>query len=200
MPVRSLSRLVVAAGLLALPATLAAQAEFGIKGGASFGDISNKGLLPGDLDNRTGFAAGVSLGMRARAIGLGVEALYAQRGVTASDAVAGDDLELDYIDIPVYLKLQVPTPGVSPFAYVGPQISFEMRCRNVDVDCVDGSRETTDYAGIVGAGLKLGNETGLGFTVEARYIYGLRDLNPSTITDDDSFKTRSFLILGGILF
>src|SRR5690242_11182243 len=66
--------------LLAGPAVLAAQSGFGIKGGASFGDVSNKGVLPGDLGGRTGFAVGLSLASRGGLVGLGVEGLYAQRG------------------------------------------------------------------------------------------------------------------------
>ena len=46
---------------LALPHIAAAQSELSIKGGASFGNVSNKGVLPGDLGGRTGFAAGAGL-------------------------------------------------------------------------------------------------------------------------------------------
>ena len=191
-----LPRGVMLLALLTAPAGLAAQVEFGLKGGASFGNISNKGVLPGDLGTRTGFAAGVSLGFRGGLVGIGGEALYAQRGLSSD---AGDQ-KLDYIDIPVYLKLQAPTPGLSPFAYLGPQVSFEVSCKNIDLDCVDTGRSTTDYAGVIGAGVKIGSQSAVGFSVEARYIYGLKDLELSTVTDDDSFKTRSFLILGGIIF
>jgi hypothetical protein len=189
-------RAVASLVLLAAPASLTAQVEFGLKGGASFGNISNKGVLPGDLGTRTGFAAGASLGFRTGMVGVGVEALYAQRGLSSD---AGDQ-KLDYLDIPVYLKLQAPTPGLSPFGYLGPQVSFEVTCKNVDVDCVDTDRSTTDYAGVVGAGVKFGSGSSVGFTVEARYVYGLKDLKLSTVTDEDSFKTRSFLILGGVTF
>ncbi len=196
------SAAVFAALLLLAPGSLAAQAEFGIKGGISYGNISNKGVLPGNLDNRTGFAAGASVGFRARVIGIGAEALFAQRGVT-SDVVAAAERKLDYLDIPVYLKVQLPTPGISPFAYAGPQVSIELRCKDQDDDCVDvnaDGRAKTDYAGVIGAGVKIGSEKGFGFTVEARYIYGLRDLKIETITSTESYKTRSFLVLAGVLF
>jgi len=197
-----MSRLsVVSCGLiLALAAAagpVAAQVEFGVKGGASFGNVSNKGLLPGNLKTRTGWAAGVSLGFRARVIGIGAEALYARRGLK-SDGTG--DLKLDYVDFPVYAKFQVPTPGVSPFGYLGPQVSFEVTCKVDDVNCTGGDRSKTDYAGVVGAGVKFGNESKVGFTVEARYIYGLKDLKLNTVSSSDSYKTRSFLILGGIIF
>jgi hypothetical protein len=179
----------------AVPAS--AQVEFGLKGGASFGNISNKGLLPGNLKTRTGWAAGASLGYRAGLIGIGGEALFAKRGLK-SDGTG--DLKLDYVDIPVYLKIQAPTPGISPFGYIGPQVSFEVTCKVDDVDCGNGNHSKTDYAGVVGAGVKFGKGSGVGFTAEARYIYGLKDLKLDTVTSSESFKTRSFLILGGIVF
>ncbi|HEX3273804.1 MAG TPA: hypothetical protein VHR43_03025, partial [Gemmatimonadales bacterium] len=72
----------LAALLAVVPVSLAAQVELGVKGGASFGDVSNKGVLPGNLDTRTGFAAGVSVGLGGGLVGVGGEALYAQRGLT----------------------------------------------------------------------------------------------------------------------
>jgi hypothetical protein len=187
--------LVVAALLATMPASLAAQLELGVKGGASFGNISNKGVLPGNLDSRTGFAAGVSVGLGGGLVGIGGEALYAQRGLTG-DAT---DAKLDYLDIPVYLTVHAPTGPVAPFGYVGPQASFELKCTNLDVDCVDDRRSTTDYAAVIGAGVKLGGSRPK-FTIEARYVYGLKDLKLATVTSGDSFKTRSFLILGGLVF
>ena len=182
--------------LVSTPSHLAAQAEFGLKGGVSFGNISNKGVLPGDLGTRTGFAAGASVGLGGGLIGAGAEALFAQRGLSGD---AGDT-KLDYIDIPVYLKVQAPTPGISPFGYIGPQVSFEVTCKVSDVDCGDSGRAKTDYAGVVGAGVKCGGGQTFGFSAEARYVYGLKDLKFATVTSDESFKTRSFLILGGIIF
>lgn len=189
--------LMLAAALL-LPTAAAAQVDVGVKGGLSFGNISNKGVLPGDLQTRTGFAAGAAAAFRFRVIGIGAEALFAQRGVSDDDEV--NEAKLDYLDIPVYLIVEAPTPGVAPFGYIGPQISFELRCRNVDLDCVEGDRSSTDYAGVVGAGLRFGDPDGLGLTAEARYVYGLKDLRLSTVTSDESYKTRSFLILAGIIF
>jgi len=186
-----------AALLLALATPLAAQAgvEVGIKGGVSFGDVSNKGLLPGNLKSRTGFAAGAALATKG-VVGLGSEGLIAQRGLTAD--VSTDELKLNYVDIPVYLRVRVPSPGIKPFAYAGPQASFEISCKSGTADCADGSRKKTTYAGVIGGGVRFGGLTG--FTVEGRYVYGLTDLKLSTVTSSDSYKTRSFLILVGIAF
>jgi hypothetical protein len=192
--------LFVSAGIaLALHGTLAAQAEFGLKAGASFGNISNKGLLPGNLKTRIGAAGGLFLGYRAKIIGFGIEALYAQRGAKSDESIGDQSTHLDYVDIPAYLKVTIPTPGVRPFIYAGPQISFEAKCRtaNNTANCPDNDgRKKTDYAGVIGAGLRLGGSMGL--TLEGRYVYGLQDLKLATVTSSESYKNRTFMLLVGI--
>lgn len=180
---------------LTLAASGAAGAQaIGIKAGLSFGDVSNKGVLPDNLKTRTGFAAGIYLGTTGL-IGIGAEALYAQRGLDENQAVSEQEVKLDYIDVPVYIKVTLPTPVVQPFGYAGPQVSYEIRCRTASGgDCADaGDREKWDYAAVIGAGIRY-KSIGL----EGRYVYGLRDLKLSTITSEESYKTRSFLILASI--
>ena len=183
-------------GLALSPQLARAQGGFGIKGGFSYGNVSNRGVLPGALTNRTGFAVGVGLSGTGL-LGFGVEGLYAQRGVVSS--TNGDSWKLDYVDLPVYLRVGVPTPGVAPFAYAGPQFSFEVSCNaGGGATCPDNGRPKTTYAAILGGGVRLGAQSGL--TLEGRYIYGLNDLKLSTVTSSQSYKTRSFLILAGWSF
>jgi hypothetical protein len=184
--------LLAALCLCAAPAAARAQAGFGIKAGSSFGDVSNSGVLPGNVSSRSGFALGVGVTMGSP-FGLGVEALYAQRGVTSS--VAGDSRRLNYIDVPVYLRVSLPTPGISPFAYVGPQASFEMQCDADGSTCPNSGRPKTTYAGVIGGGVRIS-----AFSIDARYIYGLTDLKLSTVSTTNSYQTRSFLLLAGISF
>ena len=74
----------ILAGALVAFAPQAAQAQIGIKGGFSYGNVSNRGVLPGNLDTRTGWAAGLAVGSSNSLLSLGFEGLYAQRGVTSS--------------------------------------------------------------------------------------------------------------------
>ena len=99
--------LLVALLALAAPITLLAQGEAGIKGGISFGNISNKGVLPGNLDTRTGFAAGLFLGYRVGFLGVGIEGLYAQRGAKSDQSLATSQTRLDYIDVLAYVKVSL---------------------------------------------------------------------------------------------
>lgn len=194
-----ISNFLLAGALAAAAMPLAAQGtEIGIKGGLSFGNISNKGLLPGDLKTRTGFAAGLYLGFGASVVSLGAEGLYAQRGLDSDQSLSDSETRLDYVDIPVYLKIRIPTPGIRPYAFAGPQISLELRCHTASGDaCAEPSaRETTDYAGVIGAGVKFGGSTAVG--LEARYVYGLSDLKLATLTSGESYKNRTFMVLVSI--
>jgi hypothetical protein len=182
--------------LLALAPGLLAAQGIGIKGGLSYGNVSNSGVLPGNQGRRTGFAMGVAFGSATGLLGLGLEGLYAQRGVTG--AVAGDSRQLDYADVPVYLRVMIPMVAVAPYAYAGPQVSFELRCSAAPGDCPPSERPKTTTAAIIGGGVRIGPRGG--FTVEGRYIYGLTNLKLDTITSSSSYKTRSFLVLAGFAF
>ena len=186
--------MVAALALVCAPAVYAqGGGGIGIKGGLAYSDVSHSGILPGDLHSRTGFAIG--LGIQSSApVGLGLEALYAQRGV--SGGALGESRDLDYVDVPLYLRIAAPTPGISPFAYAGPQASFEIKCRAGGGVCPNTDRPKTTYAGVIGAGVRL---TG-GLTLEGRYVYGLTDLKLSTVSTTKSYKNRSFMVLLGLGF
>lgn len=187
---RSLTFIAVASLVLA-PVVAHAQFGFGIKGGGSFGNVSNRGVLPGNLGTRTGFAVGLALGSSSGVLGFGIEGLYAQRGVQS--ATAGDSRSLDYIDVPAYLRVMIPTPGLAPYAYAGPQVSFELHCNDGTGACAASGRSKTSTAAVIGGGVRIGER----FSFEGRYIYGLTDLKLNTVTSSSSYKTRSFLLLAG---
>jgi hypothetical protein len=185
--------LAVAALLLGLtPLAAFAQGGFAVKGGFSYGNVSNRGVLPGALHERSGFAVGAALANTRSLLGFGIEGLYAQRGVASSSST--DSRKLDYIDVPAYLRVNFPTPGLAPYAYAGPQLSFELHC---SAACPSGRPKTTTAA-VLGGGIRLGAQSA--FSLEGRYIYGLTDLKLNTVTSAQSYKTRSFLILAGLEF
>jgi len=187
----------VIAVALGATAVATAQSSIAVKGGFSYGNVSNRGILPGNLDARTGFALGLSFGAGRNMLGIGFEGLYAQRGVSSSSSPP-DERRLDYIDVPVFVRALFPSPGIAPYAYAGPQVSFELRCRAGNTACPDSGRPSTSFAGVIGGGARLGARSA--FTIEGRYVYGLTDLKLSTVTSSESYKTRSFLILAGWAF
>ncbi len=190
---RATRTFLAAAALALLP--IVAGAQLSIKGGMSFGTTpNNNGALPGKLSAHSGVAFGVGLASGGT-LGFGAEALYAQRGF--SSTILGSSRELSYIDVPVYLRLSLPTPAISPFAYVGPQASFELKCDAGGTSCPSGGDKVT-FAGVIGAGLKF--DALHGISVEGRYVYGLKDLTYGTVSNSVNYQTRSFLLLAGISF
>lgn len=184
-----------ALALVAAPVSLTAQSGMTIKAGASFGNVSNRGILPGNLSTRTGFAGGLALSLfGGDPLNVSIEGLYAQRGVGSSTDTSSR--RIDNIDVPAYVKFTLPTPGLAPFAYAGPQISFQVKCSAGPTPCPSDMPKTT-YAAVIGAGVRLGNP---GLELEGRYVYGLTDLKLSTVGSPGSYKTRSFLLLVGISF
>jgi hypothetical protein len=188
----------LAAVPLCFAALATAQAQgVGIKGGLVWNNVRDSGALPGSLGQNTGWTGGLTLSTEKGPIGLGIEGLYARRGISAPSFT--DSRRLDYIDVPGYLRLMIPTAGVAPYAYAGPQVSFELNCSAGSGSCPSG-RPKTSYAGVIGAGLSFGGTHGGGLSVEGRYMYGLTDLKLSTTTSSSSYKTRSFLILAALAF
>lgn len=185
----------VAAGSFILLPVLGHAQSVSVKAGLSYGQIPNNGgVLPGKLSPHSGIAVGVGVATGG-VVGFGAEALYAQRGFESTNP--GSSQELSYIDVPVYLKLTMPSPSVTPFAYVGPQASFEVKCDANGGTCPSG-RAATTYSGIIGAGVKFGAFKNV--SIEGRYVYGLTDLKFATVTTTESYKTRSFMLLAGIGF
>lgn len=188
-------QLAIALTLLTLaPALVAAQSRVSVKAGLSYNVSSDDGLAPG-ATQRSGFTIGIGV-VSGGPVGFGVEALYAQRGFTSS--VLGSSRRLDYLDIPFYVRLIAPLGEIAPFAYVGPQVSFELRCDGNGGNCPDSGRPKSTFAGVIGGGLRFATPRAL--SLEARYVYGLTDLKLGTVGSTSSYKSRSLLLLAGIGF
>ena len=99
--------------------------------------------------------------------------------------------------MPVYLQFAMQNPAIVPFAYAGPQVSFELKCGSDGGSCPSG-RDKLSYAGAIGGGVRLPGFGGL--SIEGRYLYGLSDLQLGTVSDPESYRTRSFKLLFGIGF
>jgi hypothetical protein len=177
------------ASLCSLPAAANAQG-FGILGGLSWGNVPPNGVSPGELKANSGFAVGLAA-ESGGVVGFGINGLYAQRGFTSS--LTGSSSKLNYVDVPVYLRLSIPNDMITPFAFVGPQASFELGCEGGN--CPSGRPKVT-YAGVIGAGVKLGHIV----SVQGRYVYGLTNLNYGTVSNTNNYQPRSFMLLAGVGF
>jgi opacity protein-like surface antigen len=189
------SLLVIAFASLCMGPAVADAQGLGVIGGLSYGTAPNaNGVLPGELKGNSGFAIGLAA-ETGGVVGFGINGMYAQRGFSSSSP--GFSQKYSYIDVPIYLKVSLPNSMITPFGFVGPQGSFEMNCDGGGGSCPSGRSKTT-FSGVIGAGLKFGMLGGL--SVQGRYVYGLTNLNLSTVSNSGNYQPRSFMILAGIGF
>lgn len=212
----------VSLGLLAPSGPVRAQGlSLGVEAGATFADFSlSEGSA--DLDSQTGVrVAGVARygfgGMFGIQTGVGLT----QKGATvpaAETGLDGDlDFNLDYVEIPVLLTLDIPTgpAPVNPRLFAGPQVGFESACDvSADVGGISGSVDcdadalgentlqttSTDFSLVVGGGLDFGLGGPLALTLDGRYDLGLTDINDIQDATATEIKNRTFSISGGLLF
>ena len=174
--------------ITAITATSAQGLDLGFKLGFNFANVS--GIE--DFNQRTGLSAGLFAGAKlGDKIGLQIDALYSQQGAevgaTYSDIV--QDFNLDYISIPVVVKYYL-TDNLN--IHAGPQMGILL---NDEINIIDQavnkiSTNNIDWLGTLGIGLDLP----LGLRAEARYSFGLTNVNGAVTIpslpyeDNDKFK------------
>jgi hypothetical protein len=175
-----------AATFLLVPIRL--EAQYGVKLGLSLGTQEGAGA---DLSTRTGFAAGVSFPLRpSRILQVQPEVLYVEKGWEG-----GSEPRLQYLEFPVFLRVNAPTTGVVPWVLAGPSLSVRLACNQLVGDCPMDSRRT-DYGMAVGGGVRFGGLFGI--TAEGRYTWGLRNVDRADQGLDSA--TRAFLLMVGVEF
>lgn len=182
--------------VLALGATLAfagptAAQDIALKGGIAISRFQSTGAMPFDGSFRS-----TSFGGHARwylgPIALQPEVHIVSKGASIENPPEGTDeerLRLDYMEIPLMLVLPVQIGDFQPYAFGGPMLSLETRCRSIveeeglttNFGCDDTStenafdRRAVDWGVSAGAGLshRLGSGRVL---LEGRHTWGLRDI------------------------
>jgi hypothetical protein len=193
--------LLAALGAAAFTTPLSAQ-EIALKGGIAVSHFQSTGPNPFD-----GTFVSTAFGGHARfrfgRIALQPELQMVSRGANA-DAL-NTRMRLEYMEVPLMLVVPVRVGSFEPYAFGGPMISLETRCRSIveennlktNFDCSDTSSESSfdrralDYGASAGAGVshKLGSGRVL---LEGRYTWGLRDIYDGP--DDIEVRNRSYVV------
>jgi outer membrane protein with beta-barrel domain len=154
----------------------------------------------GDFGLKAGVVAGgyftLPVGSR---LELQPEALFSQQGTRATSDDANATINLDYLVVPILVKVRFSPPGKGLAVYGGPSIGFNLRARTVaefgdekvDLDISD-KVEKTDVGLAFGAMFERGR-----WTIDGRYTLGFSDLNAE---DDEKINSRVISILAGIRF
>ncbi len=192
--------------VLVLAGTASAQVTGGLKGGLNLANMSfshsDLSVSPG---NRTAWMAGAFVEFPlAKNLALQPEAIVSTKGATLSPGgSASVSINLTYVDVPVLLRLDVPTNGRTvPFVYAGPNVGFLLRAKAVATFGGSKSEEdmkkdmkSTEFGVALGGGVRFGS-----FLVEARYLQGLTNVARLDSGETGKATTRVFKVIAGVRF
>ncbi|MGB9894063.1 MAG: porin family protein [Candidatus Saccharicenans sp.] len=153
--------------------------QFGIRGGANAAKLTGADVqdLEGVIKNKVGLVGGIFLAFNiGKIVTIQPEFLYTMKGSQMNDPLGEYTGKLygDYLEIPLLLKLRIPTPGIQPTVFAGPSVGFKLReklqINGQDVPLEEKIMENNDYGAIFGAGLDFGRH----FMIDVRYSLGLK--------------------------
>jgi hypothetical protein len=206
--------------MLLLPnSSLATEIKGGLKIGATsaklYGDDVGEldDFLGEDWKSRIGFCAGGFITFDiTEMLAIQSEVLYTMKGLKWEGEINGATplkilLKLDYLEIPVLLKIMPGTQGsVKPYLFAGPAVSIKVSSKvkaefegESEEEPIEEGLKGTDFGLVIGAGADFGlGALGKGnFSVDVRYSLGL-----STISDfeGDDIKNGVFSLMVGYSF
>ena len=166
----------LATAIFLMVGTASAQdAVFGVKGGLNFYNVENDNNVK--YDTKTSFHLGMLLHIHvASHFALQPELLYSAQGAKYNTGLGDFNLKLEYANVPVMFQYMFDN-GFRLEA--GPQIGFLTNAKsefNGSDSDVKNNMKKIDFG--IGAGIGYINPP-TGFGVDARYNYGLSNINDS---------------------
>ena len=211
----------ISIGVLFVNLTVA-QTKVGVIAGINFSNVDIKDT---DDDTETSTRTGLSVGgvlsfTLSPKIDLLISPMYTQKG---AELIISDDpnffgakvkFNVDVLEIPIFLKINLGNSSTKPYIMAGPAIGFIMSSKlklsalGIDINAdIDEVITSIDFGVGVGGGVNFafGNNS---LFIEGRYIFGLKDVvddGTFAFEDDESeldgnVKTRSFQVLAGLTF
>ncbi len=187
---RMLGVLLTLALVSCVPSATLAGMSFGVKGGVSLSQVQADLF---DTDNRTGFVGGVYGGFDlSPMLGVQPELLFVRKGAKlfSTDVTiggitfgnVGSTLDVDYVEIPVLLRLSAPSPGpIDLRLLAGPVASFKMTEKIsttglIGVTLDSDQVKTSDFGLAFGAVAAIRNGS-MKVVAEGRYTLGLSNIS-----------------------
>lgn len=202
---RRVVAVLLAAGAAAVWSGQAAAQETGLKAGFSVSRLDTDDPHWDDRLTATAFAG--HLRFRFGPIALQPELQLVTKGASASAAAEEEQIRIEYIEVPVLLVVPARVGAFEPFAYGGPALMLESRCRWVErqaglrtsVTCDPPPvtqvfrRSTMDYGLVAGGGISY--PVGAGRVMaEARHNWGMRNIRDG---DGPAIRNRTFAVFVG---
>lgn len=179
---------------------------FGVKAGLNMANLTGDDVE--DNSMKMGAVGGVFMSYDLTEIfAIQPELLFTMKGTTFGEGSDEVNLKLNYFEIPLLLKVNLPTEGkIKPMLYAGPALGILMSAKAEDEDVKDEAK-SMDIGVLAGAGVGYKLEKGM-IGVEFRYEVGMStiyDLDDATLedwglTDQPDAKNTNMSILVGYGF
>ena len=189
-----LAALLVGLAAPAAHAQLIPSVDLGVAAGVNFASLND--VAAADLDNSTGFHAGVYADFSAAFLSVRSGLFYLSAGNVQQGA---ETVSADFVTIPVDFQFQTPTPIVRAYALAGPEFRFPIGESGTRVD-----KQSVNVAANVGLGAEFGVPlSGPSGFVEVRYALDVtgfaEDALGGAITGEaSSYKLNLFMVRAGI--
>lgn len=179
--------------LLLVPSALGQSVGLGLLAGLNSSSVSTDDPEFANIDRRSGLIGGAFLSISVLDyLSIRPEVLYSQKGVTTNEDGFPFELNVDYIEVPILVKVTAPSSigPVRPHFLAGPTLSFVSSCyaydgedeEEWDCDEIDILVESNDTGLLFGAGVdaSVGPVTA---SLGGRYTIGLQtvDADPDPI-------------------
>ncbi len=183
----------------------ASAAKLGIKGGLNLANY-NYDVSAFDFTNLKGPIVGGFFSLSLGPVAIQPEIYYSRRGVRYEyqDSTNWFEERLDYIEVPVLIKVAVIPGPIAPIMFAGGYGSYLISAKAVDM--IDGTKSTedkkefykkTDYGLIFGTGIEFKLAV-IRLIVEGRYTLGLANILSDSAVQ--SFKNKGISVLVGVGF
>ncbi len=165
------------------------QVSLGVKGGLNFANLDVTSASA-TYDQKTGYHVGAFLRIKVPILTIQPEVIYSRQGATVKDVTSSSDAHLDYFNIPIILKLNLPL-GLNIQA--GPQFGFLASAKIGDQNIKD-ELKGSDTSIAMG----LGWDLPFGLCVDARYNLGISEINDAAASN--ATKNQVFQLSAGFKF
>ena len=183
--------------------------SFGVKAGLNFASLDKLEAIDTtdelESEAKRAFIGGAYMNFPLGAFKLQVEGLYSVKGskgyVTSGLGTNRMSWEVrtDYLEIPVLLRFDLPTPVLKPYVFGGVSYGILLKAEQRDGRTSDGwfdikdDLKPSDWSMTVGAGAEL-----FGLLVEGRYTRGLTDsvdeTNANSVVSEASNEIYSVMV------
>jgi hypothetical protein len=174
------------AGLAGAPAS-AQTFDLGLEAGANFSSLIGKDLssFGNATASRMGFVGGGFLSLNfSPSFAIRPEVLYEQKGAAISGT--STSTELDYLEVPVLLKIGLGTPVFNPNILIGPSFDWSTLAKDAN-----GTPINSSDVGLVG---------GLEIDVDKFLLSGRYELGLDNVTQKSNVQNGTFTFLIGYSF